>query len=79
MAGFRAKLLGFSGGLEGSKEDEFGERSELVGVGVPRERKSFHGGSGFYPRDGVLAVDEDAKATPSKQAAAWPGAWRRWT
>ena len=65
--------------MEGSEEDEFGERSELVGVGVQRERKFFHGGSGFYPRDEVLAADEDARATPSKQAAAWPGAWRRWT
>jgi len=39
----------------------------------------FHGGSAFYPRDAVLAADEDARATPRKQAAAWTGAWRRWT
>jgi len=44
-----------------------------------RGKEVFHGGSGFYPRDAVLAADEDARATPSKQAAAWPGAWRRWT
>jgi len=79
VAEFLAELLGFSGGLEGSEEGEFGGRSELVGVGVQRERKFFHGGSGFYPHDAVLAADEDARATPSKQAAVWRGAWRRWT
>jgi len=79
VAEFLAELLGFSGGLEGSEEGEFGGRSELVGIGVQRERKLFHGGSGFYPRDEVLAADEDVRARPSKQAAAWPGAWQRWT
>lgn len=79
VAEFLAELLGLSGGLEGSEEGEFGGRSELVGVGVQRERRFFHSGLGFYPRDAVLAADEDARATPSKQAAAWPGAWRRWT
>jgi len=59
---------------KGSEEGKFGGRSELVGVG-----KFFDGGSRFYPRDAMLAADEDTRATPSKQAAAWPGAWRRWT
>jgi len=64
--------------LEGSEEDEFGKRRELVGVGVKREKR-FSTASGFYPRSVVFAADEDARAMLCRQAPAWPGAWRRWT
>jgi len=64
---------------KGSKEGEFEEHSELVGVRVARKRRFSTAARGFILADAVLAVDEDARATPSRQAAACPGAWRRWT
>ena len=56
-------------------------KANLVGV-VSSSASEFRGKGGFprrlgvYPRDAMLAADEDARATPS---CVWPGAWRRWT
>jgi len=65
--------------LEGNEEGEFGGRSKLVGVEVQRGKEVFHRRAGLYPRSEERAADEDARARPSKQAAAWPGAWRCWS
>jgi len=53
--------------LEGNKENEFWGRSDLVGVGVQREKANFHGRSGFYPRDEVRAADEDTRRGPASR------------
>ena len=47
MRGSWQSCSGVSGGLEGSEEDDFGERSELVGVGVQRERRFSTAARGF--------------------------------
>ena len=50
-----------------------------VGGEVQWGKKRFHGRSGLYPRDEERVADEDARVRFSKQAAAWPGAWRHGT
>jgi len=53
--------------LEGSEEDEFGRRRELVGVGVQREEREYPDHLGLYPRDRGRVADEDVRARHSSK------------